>query len=116
MRRAKQHSREILRRLTMRPHCGTPEQRQRRQGIFLGKGGPLTTIADTTGQFASVSDPSLKIFGHVAFQAERFDALGQQIFSSRTSRGGLVTTVTESNPDPLAKGPVYASFRGAVPE
>lgn len=34
-----------LRRLTTRADCGTPEQRARRQGAFLGKGGALTTIA-----------------------------------------------------------------------
>src|SRR5688572_11136008 len=36
-----------LRRLTTRAECGTPEQRARRQGVFLGHGGPLTTIAHT---------------------------------------------------------------------
>jgi hypothetical protein len=193
--------------LATRPDCGTPEQRQRRQGVFLGKGGPLTTIAHTinppggnfiaeflvadlsvntlgrvaivpeldngdaglfvgskagtfnerfldsggqfdtpssrvslnelgqiafvdsgiflsnpngtfttivdssSGEFASVGDPSLNIFGRVAFQADRFDAQDRQIFSINTSRGGPVTTVAESNPDPLAVGPVYSSFQ-----
>jgi hypothetical protein len=193
--------------LATRPDCGTPEQRQRRQGVFLGKGGPLTTIAHTinppggdfiseflvadlsvntlgrvaivpeldngdaglfvgskagtfderfldsggqfdtpssrvslnelgqiafedggiflsnpngtfttivdssSSEFASVGDPSLNIFGRVAFQADRFDAQDQQIFSINTSRGGPVTTVAESNPDPLAVGPVYSSFQ-----
>ena len=82
------------------------------RGIFLSNpNGTFTTIVDNTGQFASVGDPSLNIFGRVAFQADRFDALGRQIFSINTSRGGPVTTVAESNPDPLAEGPVYASFR-----
>ncbi len=36
-----------LRRLTTRAECATPEQRARRQGVFLGEGGPLTTIAHT---------------------------------------------------------------------
>ena len=67
------------------------------QGIFLSNpNGTFTTIVDNTGQFASVSDPSLNIFGRVAFQADRFDALDRQIFSINTSRGGPVTTVAES--------------------
>jgi hypothetical protein len=82
------------------------------RGIFLSNpNGTFTTIVDNTGQFASVGDPSLNLFGRVAFQADRFDALGRQIFSINTSRGGPVTTVAESNPDPLAEGSVYASFR-----
>jgi hypothetical protein len=206
-----------LRRLTTREDCSTPEQRARRQGVFLGKGGPLTAIAhsvnapggnviseflvadqsvnsfgnvalvpelDVTfdqgvfvgstsgtleqryladvpvggftfsgtssrvslnelgqiafrdnlegtnihgiflsnpdGTFATIvdntagisaSDPSLNVFGRVAFQSERVDAAGQQIFAIQTSRGGRVTTVAESNPDPAAIGPVYQSFR-----
>lgn len=206
------------RRLSTREDCGTPEQRQRRQGVFLGRGGPLTTIAhsinlpggdfvseflvadqsvntsgrvafvpeldetfdqglfvgsrsgtfqeryiadqptggftfdgtssrvslnelgqvafadslqgtsihgiflsnpngtfsvlvDNTGRFASVADPSLNIAGRLAFQGERFDELGQQIFSINTTRGGAVRTVAETNRDPLAEGPVYDSFR-----
>jgi hypothetical protein len=202
-----------LRRLTTRAECGTPEQRARRQGVFLGKGGPLTTIAhsinqpggdfiseflvadmsvntfgrvafvpelddtfdqglfigsrngsfeqrfladtptpdgfnfnnissrvsmnelgqvafesglndtdiggiflsnpngtfrtivDNTGTFSSVGDPSLNIFGRVAFTASRFDEDFNQIFSINTSRGGAVTTVAETSPGG------YASFR-----
>jgi hypothetical protein len=201
-----------LRRLTTRPECGTPEQRERRQGVFLGKGGTLTTIAhsinppgggfiaeflvadqsvnsfgmvalvpeldetfdhglfvgsksgnfdqrflaDTptpdgfdfnnlssrvslneVGQIAfdsglndtniggiflsnpdgtfrtivdnsgglSAGDPSLNIFGRVAFTASRFDEDDNQIFSISTSRGGPVTTVAESSPGG------YESFR-----
>jgi hypothetical protein len=80
-------------------------------GVPANPNGTFTTIVDNTGQFASMSNPSLNIFGRVAFQADRFDALGQQIFSINTSRGGPVTTVAESNPDPLAEGPVNSSFR-----
>lgn len=39
-----------LRRLTTRLDCGTTEQRARRQGVFLGPGGTLTTIAHTINQ------------------------------------------------------------------
>jgi hypothetical protein len=34
-----------------------------------------------------------------------------QVLGIYTSDGGQATTVAESNPDPLAVGPVYASFR-----
>ena len=202
-----------LRRLTTRPECGTPEQRARRQGVFLGKGGPLTaiahtinapggnfiseflvadqsvntlgrvafvpeldvtfdqglfvgsrngtfeqrfladtptadgfnfnnlssrvsmnelgqiafesglnnssvsgiflsnpdgtfkTIVDNTGALSSVGDPSLNIFGRVAFLGDRFDENFNQIFSVNTSRGAEVTTVAESRPGG------FASFR-----
>jgi hypothetical protein len=81
------------------------------QGIFLSNpDGTFTTIADNAGALASVSDPSLNIFGRVAFVAERFDAQGQQIFSVQTSRGGQATTIAETDPDPLAARPVYAFF------
>ena len=39
-----------LRRLTTRADCATTEQRARRQGVFLGLGGPLMTIAHTINQ------------------------------------------------------------------
>jgi hypothetical protein len=194
-----------LRRLTTRGDCGTTEQRARRQGIFLGNGGPLTTIAhsinqpggdfiaeflvadqsaNTSGQVAIVPelddtfdhglfvasrtgtfdrrfladkaapggfnfnnlssrvslneigqvafesglntrdlsgiflsspsgpirtivdnsaglvarDPSLNIFGTVAFTGDRFDENFNQIFSINTSRGDGVTTIAESSP------------------
>ena len=65
------------RRLTTRADCGTAEQRQRRQGVFLGKGGPLTTIAHTInppgGDFIAeflVADQSVNTFGKVAFVEE----------------------------------------------
>lgn len=82
------------------------------QGIFRSNpNGTFTTIVDSTSPFRFVADPSLNILGRVAFHAERFDAQGQQISGIHTSRGGPVTTVAESNPDPLARGPVYASFQ-----
>ena len=67
-----------LRRLsTARPDCDTPAQRARRQGVFLGAGGPLTTIAHTInppgGDFISeflVADQSVNTFGQVAFVPE----------------------------------------------
>jgi hypothetical protein len=81
-------------------------------GIFLSHpNGSFKTIVDNTGPFDSVRDPSLNFFGRVAFLADRFDEMGQQIFSVNTSRGGPVTTIALSNPDPMAQGPVYDSFR-----
>ena len=65
------------RRLTTRPDCGTAEQRARRQGVFLGQGGPLTTIAHTInqpgGDFISeflVADQTVNSVGNVAFVPE----------------------------------------------
>ena len=69
-----------LRRLTTRAECGTTEQRARRQGVFLGRGGPLTTIAHTInppgGSFISeflVADQSVNTLGRVALVPELDD-------------------------------------------
>ena len=66
-----------LRRLTTRDECATPAQRARRQGVFLGRGGPLTTIAHTInppgGGFISeflVADQSVNSLGKVAIVPE----------------------------------------------
>jgi hypothetical protein len=66
-----------LRRLTTDARCGTTEQRARRQGVFLGSGGPLTTIAHTInppgGDFISeflVADQTVNDSGKVAFIPE----------------------------------------------
>jgi hypothetical protein len=75
-------------------------------GIFLSNpNGTFRTIVDNTGTLSSVGDPSLNIFGRVAFTGERFDEHFNQIFSINTSRGGAVTTVAESSPGG------YSSFR-----
>jgi hypothetical protein len=82
------------------------------QGIFLSNpNGTFSVLVDSSGPFNSVAEPSLNIAGRVAFVGETFDDLGQQIFSINTTRGGAVRTVAETNPDPLAEGPVYSSFR-----
>jgi hypothetical protein len=87
-----------LRRLslpTTRPECETLQPGETpRQGVFLDNTGGL-----------SAGDPSLNIFGRVAFTGTRFDKKGNQIFSINTSRGDGVTTVAESGP----RG--YSSFR-----
>ncbi|HEY6362566.1 MAG TPA: choice-of-anchor tandem repeat NxxGxxAF-containing protein [Vicinamibacterales bacterium] len=69
-----------LRRVTAteRLECQTPEQQDTpRQGVFLGKGGPLTTIAHTNnppgGEFISefvVADGSVNSRGEVALAIE----------------------------------------------
>ncbi len=66
-----------IRRLTTRTECATPEQRARRQGVFLGSGGALTTIAHTInlpgGDFISeflVADQSVNNLGQVAIVPE----------------------------------------------
>jgi hypothetical protein len=66
-----------LRRLTTRVDCGTTEQSARRQGVFLGQGGSLTTIAHTInqpgGDFISeflVADQSVNSLGNDAFVPE----------------------------------------------
>ena len=66
-------------------------------GIFLSNpNGTFRTIVDgSTG--LSTADPSLNIFGRVAFTADRFDEDFNQIFSIATSRGGPITTVAESS-------------------
>ncbi len=75
-------------------------------GIFLSNpDGTFRTIVDNTGRFASVGDPSLNLFGRVAFTADRFDEDFNQVFSVNTSRGGDVITVAESSPGG------YAFFR-----
>ncbi len=75
-------------------------------GIFLSNpNGTFRTIVDNATTFDSIGDPSLNIFGRVAFTASRFDEDFNQIFSVNTSRGGPVTQVAESS----AGG--YASFR-----
>jgi hypothetical protein len=65
------------RRLTTRPECGSAQHLQRRQGVFIGTGGPLTTIAHSInppgGDFISeflVADQSVNSFGRVAFVPE----------------------------------------------
>ena len=66
-----------LRRLTTRSECGTTEQRARRQGVFLGDGGPLIAIAHTInppgGNFIAeflVADQSVNDSGNVAMVVE----------------------------------------------
>lgn len=67
-------------------------------GIFLSNpNGTFTTIADTnSGFFDALFDPSLNIFGRVAFQAFR-TVRGDQVIGIYTSRGGDVTEVADNS-------------------
>jgi len=75
-----------LRRVSGQAVCDTPEQRDTpRQGVFLGNGGPLTTIAHTNNppgnNFISefvVADTSVNSFGKVALAIEVRDPLFDQ--------------------------------------
>jgi hypothetical protein len=60
------------------------------EGVFTGSGGPVTTIADSTGVFRTFSaHPSVNAGGTVAFRAQ-LDTLNTGIF---TGNGGLVTPI-----------------------
>jgi hypothetical protein len=84
-----------LRRLSAldRPDCDTSQQRERRQGVFFGRGGALTTIAHSInepgGSFVSeflVADQSINTSGRVAFVPEIDDTFEQGLFVG--ARGG----------------------------
>jgi hypothetical protein len=63
-------------------------------GIFASSGGPVTTIADSTGAFSGFgSAPRINAAGVVACNAD-FDAGGEGIF---TGSGGSVTTIVDSS-------------------
>jgi hypothetical protein len=81
--------------LSTNPACDAPEQTNgQRQGVFLGRGGRLTTIAHTTngtGRFISeflVADGSVNNFGQVALSVELEDPPleGALLVGSRTGR------------------------------
>jgi hypothetical protein len=65
-------------------------------GIFLGGGGPITTLYDTSGPFSGFDvfqAPSLNNNGAVAFRAS-LDAGGDGIF---TGSGGSFTTIADTS-------------------
>ncbi len=64
-------------------------------GVFTGSGGPLTTIADTSGPFSGFGNgfPALNDSGTVIFPAG-LDAGGVGIF---TGSGGPTTTIVTSD-------------------
>ena len=73
------------------------------RGVFTGRGGPTTTIADSSGPFSDfVGFPTINAGGTVAFHAA-LDAGGTGIF---TGSGGPITTIAD------ASGP----FSGFAPD
>jgi hypothetical protein len=76
-----------LNRVRTRAECGTGQQLARRQGVFLGAGGSLTTIAHTInlpgGDFIAeflVADQSVNSFGKDAFVPELDDNSEQGLY------------------------------------
>jgi hypothetical protein len=62
--------------------------------VFIGSGGPLTTIANSSGAFSGfITSPSINDSGTVAFRAF-LDAGGSGVF---TGNGGPVTTVANTS-------------------
>jgi hypothetical protein len=77
-------------------------------GVFAGNGGPVTFIADNSGQFTNVfnSSPSINAAGTVAFVAG-LDAGGSGIFTGNGGGGG------GGAPNDIARtGPQFFSFLG----
>ena len=63
-------------------------------GVFTGSGGPVTTIADTSGPFSGfVGFPTINADGRVAFHAT-LDSGGTGIF---TGNGGPITTIADQS-------------------
>jgi hypothetical protein len=65
-------------------------------GIFVGSGGPITTVVDNSGPFLSAINPSINDAGTVVFPGV-LDAGGSGIFT-RTGGGAIVTVVDSSGP------------------
>jgi len=63
------------------------------EGIFIGSGGPTTTIIDNSGQFSFFRPPTINSGGTVAFGAA-LDAGGEGIF---TGSGGPTTTIADDS-------------------
>lgn len=61
------------------------------QAIFSGTGGPLTTIADTLGDFIDFRPIGINSFGRVAFSAD-VDGGGRGVYSGD---GGPITTIVD---------------------
>jgi hypothetical protein len=59
------------------------------RGVYTGKGGPLTTIADTSGSFDFLDVPSINAAGTVSFDGQT-NTFFQGTY---TGKGGPVTTI-----------------------
>ncbi len=62
-------------------------------GIFIGSGGAISTVVDSSGPFQNFNLPSINNAGAIAFAAD-LDAGGVGLF---ISSGGTLTTIADSN-------------------
>lgn len=90
-------------------------------GVFMGSGGPLTTVADTTGEFRALGFPSFGIPLSRGFAS--IDGLGQVTFAAvtRDSRNGYfagpdgAVIVADTTPPILRfDGDVFSSGSGSA--
>ena len=65
--------------------------------MFLGSGGPLTTVADTSGLFTGFSDGVALNDGTVVTFQATFDTLGGEQHGIFTAHDGDVTPITDSS-------------------
>jgi hypothetical protein len=63
-------------------------------GLFTGKGGPLSTIIDSSGKYKSFGTPAINDNGIVAFKGSQSD-VGNGIFIGSVS-GNPITTIADS--------------------
>jgi hypothetical protein len=90
-------------------------------GVYTGAGGPISTIADNSGEYQAVFEPSINDNGTVAFYAE-FDVTEEHGYAEGifTSSGGVITTIAQTGIGPLAgqflrePGIPVINSRGAV--
>jgi hypothetical protein len=79
------------------------------QGLFLGSGGPVETLFETTARFGGPEvAPSLNDAGHIAFQVRGDDAIRKILLY----REGMVTTVAQ----PSSGAPFLSVERREPPE
>lgn len=71
-------------------------------GLFTGKGGSLTTIANSSGSFRSFDTPSINNKGTVAFNGGQ-SGVGNGIF---TGRGGSINTIANNR----GRFAIFSSF------
>ncbi len=73
-------------------------------GIYTGSGGPTTTIADSSGEFAQFGEPSINAGGTVAFFASPKTG-GTGIY---THKAGTITPIA------LSSGPIFSGFNSEL--
>jgi len=82
------------------------------EGVFATSGGPLTTVASSSGQFNTfgLGDVSINAAGAVAFYAE----LDSGVEGIYTGSGGSVTTIASSSDGFGSFGPPRINASGSV--